>query len=80
MKKENDKKLEKTDLNRVVMFNPSKINHFSFEIGNVRHPIYEKNEFNDKENNNDNENENINENYIDNEISINNHNKNKKKS
>ena len=34
--KENDKKLEKTDLNRVVMFNPSIINHFSFEIGNVR--------------------------------------------
>ena len=38
----NDIQIDKTDLNRVVMFNPSKNNHFSFEIGNVNIPIYDE--------------------------------------
>ena len=38
----NDVEIDKTDLNRVVMFNPSKNNHFSFEIGNVNIPIYDE--------------------------------------
>ena len=35
--------LETNEINRVVMFNPSNNNNFTFEIGNVTFPIYEEN-------------------------------------
>ncbi len=41
-KDKNEFDLETNEINRVVMFNPSKNNNFTFEIGNVTFPIYEE--------------------------------------